>query len=206
MILHDYFKIAKGTKNKSVQLYYEVFGYEWGYSISSPSVFIKDSWEVLEKSQRSNANTNGAIFEYLIALCLYSQGILPFYMQAMIAFVPNAIYDIALYTSEEKPITLSIKCSLRERYKQADLEGWALKNVHRKAMNYLITLSEKESKQVTKKISNGDITGLDKIIVATNKEFDELIEELKQYSYIPSKKFNVINKGILISSANIEAL
>jgi hypothetical protein len=200
MILHDYLKIPKTSKNKSVQLYYDVFGYEWGYHIPSPSVFIKDSWETLQNSQRSNANTNGAIFEYLIALCLYSQKILPFYMQAMIAFVPNAIYDIALYTTEENPITLSIKSSLRERYKQADLEGWALKNVHRNALNYLITLSEKESKQVAQKINNGDITGLDKIIVATNKEFDDLIKELKRHSYIPSKRFNVINKGILISS------
>lgn len=198
MILYEYLKIPKNSKNKSVRLYYDIFGHDWGYNINIPSEFIQKSWEELKNSNQSNASMNGTIFEYLIALCLYSKGILPFYMQATVAFVPNAIYDIALYTTEDKPITLSIKSSLRERYKQADLEGWALKNVHRNSINYLITL-DKASKQVAKKISNGDITGLNKIIVATNTEFDELINELTKYSYIESKKVNIINKGVLIS-------
>jgi len=40
---------------------------------------------------------------------------------------------------------LTIKTSLRERYKQADLEGLALKQVYRKSKTYLITLSGQES-------------------------------------------------------------
>ena len=137
MILSDYFKIDLHSKNKSVQLFYELFGHEWGRNIDLPSDFINQSWNKLLKSQKSSANMNGAILEYLIALCLYSKGIFPFYIQASFAFVPNAIYDIVLYTIDGRAITLSIKSSLRERYKQADLEGWALKNVHRNATKKL---------------------------------------------------------------------
>ena len=72
-----------------------------------------------------------------------------------------------------------MKTSLRERYKQADLESIALKYVHRKALSYLITLDEKEANGVKNKIVSGDVIGLDNVIVATNPEFDELILELK---------------------------
>jgi hypothetical protein len=130
-------------------------------------------------------------------MCLYSKKILPFYIQTKISFVPNATYDIVLYNSENYPITLSIKTSLRERYKQADLEGLALKNVHRRAKNYLITLSAKEYEGVKKKIQEGDIAGLDKIILADSKDFDDLLSELSQMSFIKPEAVKVI-KGKII--------
>jgi len=142
-------------------------------------------------------NDNGAIFEYLVVMCLYSKRILPFYIQAKISFVPNATYDIVLYSVENYPITLSIKTSLRERYKQADLEGLALKNVHRRAKNYLITLSAKEYEGVRKKIHKGDVAGLDKIILADSKEFDNLLAELSQMNFIKPEAVEVI-KGKII--------
>ena len=142
-------------------------------------------------------NDNGAIFEYLIVICLYSKKILPFYIQAKISFVPNAIYDIVLYNSENYPITLSIKTSLRERYKQADLEGLALKNVHRRAKNFLITLSAKEYQGVKKKIQEGDVAGLDKIVLADSPEFDNLLTELSQMSFVKPKAVEVIEGKII---------
>jgi hypothetical protein len=148
-------------------------------------------------SNELTRNDNGAIFEYLVIVCLYSKGILPFYIQAKVGFVPNATYDIILYTSEGYPITLSIKTSLRERYKQADLEGLALKNVHRRAKNYLITLSAKEYEGVKRKIQKGDVAGLDKIILADNKEFDNLLNELSQMNFVKSETIEVI-KGKII--------
>ncbi|MDE7137830.1 MAG: hypothetical protein K2O29_05155 [Ruminococcus sp.] len=44
--------------------------------------------------------------------------------------MPNVDFDIILYTQEQYPIALSLKTSVRERYKQADLEGVALKNMY----------------------------------------------------------------------------
>nr|CAG8476514.1 5882_t:CDS:2 [Entrophospora candida] len=116
---------------------------------------------------------------------------------AKVSFVPNATYDIVLYTAESYPITLSIKTSLRERYKQADLEGLALKNVHRRAKNYLITMSAKEYEGVKRKIQEGDVAGLDKIILADSKEFDNLITELSQMSFVKPEAMAVI-KGKVV--------
>jgi hypothetical protein len=161
-------RLLKILSNKSTQLYQEIFGSEWGSNITTPSAFIDESWQKLIKSKKSNNYTNGAIFEYLIALCLFSRKILPFYMQANITFVPNALYDIVLYTIQGNPITLSLKASLRERYKQADLEAWALKNVHRGALNYLITLNEKEATRASEKIVKGHLAGLDEVILASS--------------------------------------
>ena len=164
--------------------------------MNSPSEFIKQSWTKVLHSELTR-NDNGAIFEYLVMVCLYSKNILPFYIQAKVSFVPNATYDIVLYNSEGYPITLSIKTSLRERYKQADLEGLALKNVHRRAKNYLITLSAKEYEGVKRKIQEGDVAGLDKIILADTKEFDDLLEELSKMSFTKPETIEVI-KGKII--------
>jgi hypothetical protein len=191
-------KYIKGIneKNKAVESYYKVFGENWGQKIKSPAEFIRSSWEKVVSNELTR-NDNGAIFEYLVIVCLYSKGILPFYIQAKVSFVPNATYDIVLYTSEGYPITLSIKTSLRERYKQADLEGLALKNVHRRAKNYLITLSAKEYEGVRRKIQEGDVAGLDKIILADSQKFDNLLNELSQMSFVKPEAMSVI-KGKVI--------
>lgn len=105
---------------------------------------------------------------------------MPLYKNAKVAFVPNVVYDLMFYTSERGPICWSVKTSLRERYKQADLESIALKYVHRKALNFLITLDKTAAKSVKNKIKNGDVIGLDKVVVATDPEFDKLVEDLKK--------------------------
>lgn len=143
-------------------------------------------------------NDNGVLFEYLVAICLHSKKILPFYYQAKISFVPNAYYDIALYSSEGYPIALSIKTSLRERYKQADLEGMALKNVHRRAKSYLITLNAKEYEGVKRKIKEGDVAGLDKVILAYTKEFDDLLNELSSVNFVKPGLVEIIKGKILV--------
>ncbi|KLL01626.1 MAG: hypothetical protein MRERC_12c014 [Mycoplasmataceae bacterium RC_NB112A] len=183
-------------KNRVVETYCQVFGPNWGQEINSPAQFIKLSWEKVLSNDLTR-NDNGAIFEYLITVCLYTKKILPFYLQAKVSFVPNATYDIVLYTSEGYPITLSIKTSLRERYKQADLEGLALKNVHRRAKNYLITLSAKEYEGVKKKIQEGDVAGLDQIILADSFEFDDLIFELSRMKFVKPEAVEVIRGKII---------
>lgn len=71
-----------------------------------PRQLIATSWKKLQARGASNANRQGAIFEYLVA----PGG--PFYLQAALAFVPNAIDDVVLYTAPNAPITLRIKSSL----------------------------------------------------------------------------------------------
>ena len=126
---------------------------------------------------------NGRIFEYMICETLAWKDLVPFYYQAKFSLIPNCEFDIVLY-HERHPIILSVKTSLRERYKQADLEGLALKQVYRSAKQYLITLSETEAQNTQKKIESGDISGIEKVIIATNPEYDDLLDTLKkQYNF-----------------------
>jgi len=131
---------------------------------------------------------------------------LPLYISAKVAFVPNVIYDLMFYTTERGPICISAKTSLIERYKQADLEAIALKYVHRKALSYLVTLEEKEAKSVKEKIKSGDVIGLDNVVVATNNEFNLLIDELKTYKFSEPPTVKVIESNQIITSEKMKNL
>jgi len=164
------------------------------------SEYIKECWDRYCKSSHQNNSLNGSIFEYIIISEMYRQSIYPMYLQAQIAFVPNVKFDVLLYTDEEIPIGISLKTSLRERYKQADLEAAALKNVHRLAKNYLITLNKKEAETVNEKIKNKIILGLNDVVVAIDSEFDVLVEELKKKNLIKPEKDNIITAGNVVEN------
>ena len=166
---------------------------------NTPSHYISKYWKAYAGHPEANNSTNGKIFEYILASLLIRENIIPLYLEARVAFVPNVIFDLMLYSKERGPICLSAKTSLRERYKQADLEAIALKNVHRRSLNYLITLHEREAKSVKSKIGSGQVIGLDDVIVATNPEFDHLIVILKGYEFIAPQKVEVITASHKIS-------
>ena len=94
-----------------------------------------------------------------------------------------------------------MKVSLRERYKQADLEGLALRQVYRRAKIYLITLSEKEAAGVVEKIKVADIAGLDRCLLADRPEYSELMDELcglefsRAVEIMPIKGHYLYNSG-----------
>ena len=104
--------------------------------ITSPSKLMNELWSRYPNKIRS---LNGKVFEALLATILYRSGIYPIYVEATLSFVPNVEFDFVAYCKECGPIILSAKTSLRERYKQADLEGMMVRQVHRKAKSYLIT-------------------------------------------------------------------
>lgn len=144
---------------------------------SSPHDYIAQYWDkYLSKGKHSNT-VNGNFFELVIHTLLFREGLIPFYAQAKVAFVPNVKFDTILYTPA-RPISLSLKTSLRERYKQADLEAIALQHVHRRAESYLLTLDPNEAELCKEKIKAGDIIGLNKIIDCNTSDIDNLIAEL----------------------------
>lgn len=146
---------------------------------------------------KTNNSLNGKIFELIIYTLLYKENILPYYVQANVAFVPNVEYDTILY-SHENPICLSLKTSLRERYKQADLEAIALKYVHRKAQCYLLSLDEEEVNIVNSKIREGYVIGLNKAYCCKKDEFNQFVDLLKQGLFIEAGAVNVI-EGRLVN-------
>lgn len=145
---------------------------------NSAKDYIKKYWDKYQERGLSNNTLNGNIFEIIIYTLLYREGLIPFYTQAKVAFVPNVEFDTILYTPS-RPISLSLKTSLRERYKQADLEAIALVHVHRRAKSYLLTLDPTEAAICKSKVRSGEIIGLDGIVDCNTSDIDNLITELK---------------------------
>ena len=160
----------------------------------SPEDYIKQYWEALQKADKPTLRGN--IFEYIIYTLLYREGITPFYTQAKVAFVPNVNFDTLLYC-QATPVSLSLKTSLRERYKQADLEAIALKYVHRKSKCYLLTMDSTEAKVQKAKILSGDIIGLDEIIDCNTNDINTLVDELKKMQFTTSPKIDVVEGNLV---------
>jgi hypothetical protein len=198
--------ITIGTNNKAEIVFDSLFPNFLEIKYDKPSEYIQKYWNAYLLRPERNNNLNGKLFEYILATLCIREGIIPIYMSAKVAFVPNVIYDLMFYTKERGPICWSVKTSLRERYKQADLESIALKHVHRKALSYLITLEENEAKSVKVKIKNGDVIGLDDVIVATSEEFDQLILELKDFEFSEPPIVKVIESNQIITKEKVSLI
>ena len=170
-----------------------------------PSEYVSYCWEKYKNADiKKNNALNGSVFELIIASLLVKEGIIPLYLQAEVAFVPNVNFDAIIYSSAIGPINFSLKTSLRERYKQADLEAIALKYVHRKAKSYLLTTDEAEARSVQEKIKEGYILGLDEAILATSSELNRLIEEIKRYDLKDPGKVDILTAKKIISSEKVQ--
>ncbi|MDE4002532.1 hypothetical protein NUS44_08615, partial [Glaesserella parasuis] len=106
-----------------------------------------------------------------------------------LAFVPNVILDIVLY-NRKTPITISAKTTLRERWKQADLEAMATKYVHREALCYVVTLSENEV--LARRKEENSYMGINDFVLAHTDEFNQLVEKLKQIQITESESIKII--------------
>lgn len=129
--------ITVGTDTKAGNIFESLFPSFMEVKYNSPSDYVNIYWDAYTQVTDMNSNLNGKVFEYILATLCVREGILPLYLSAKVAFVPNVIYDLMFYSAERGPICLSVKTSLRERYKQADLESIALKYVHREALCFL---------------------------------------------------------------------
>lgn len=192
--------------NKTASIFDILFPDIYTSKYKYPSELLSNNWLKYKKSKYCNNNLNGKIFEYILATIFIREKLLPLYLSAKVAFVPNIIYDIMFYSSERGPICISAKTSLRERYKQADLEAIALKYVHRKALCYLITLEKREGMSVREKIKTGDVIGLDNVVLADTEEFDKLINEIREYNLFEPKPVTVINSNHIITIEKVNSI
>lgn len=165
------------------------------FSQKVPSKYIDAIWNKAQADPRLTRDIRGKFFELLVATCLIKNKILPFFWQAQLEFVPLANFDLIVYTEERGPIVLSLKTSIRERYKQAEFEAQAMKGVHRRAKNFLVTMEKEEASSLQSKINNGVLAGIDGAIVANEKSFDELINFLKRLTIIGSPTFTVVKNS-----------
>lgn len=161
----------------------------------TPQEYVERYWNALILAGRPTLHGN--IFEYIIYTLLFRENIKPFYTQAKVAFVPNVNFDTLLYC-QSTPVSLSLKTSLRERYKQADLEAIALKYVHRRSKCYLLTMDSAEANVQKAKILSGDIIGLDEIIDCNSEDINNLILELKRIQFTTSNKIDVVQGNLVL--------
>jgi hypothetical protein len=194
--------LARSPRTDAACIFEGLFGEKTFLEIeySRPSEYVEKYWTQYKSGEKQKRNVNGKIFEYIIATLFIRENIMPFYLQAKVAFVPNAIFDNIIYCKQFGPIAFSMKTTLRERYKQADLEGVSLKYVHRKAQCYLLTLDESERNRVSRKIKDGEVIGLDEAILCTSKEFDDMIERIKSYDLSLAGNVDVISSNQIISN------
>ena len=162
--------------------------------ISTPHDFMVTNWA---RYPQGNPGMNGKIFEALLTILFFRLGLTPLYTQAKLAFIPNVEFDFVLYSQEHGPVVLSAKTSLRERYKQADLEGMMLRQVHRKSKSSLITMNITEAATVNKKIQLGQVLGLDSVVVASDPSFDVLLQSLQQFTLLKPDPIEVITGKII---------
>lgn len=198
--------ITVGKDNKAEIVFDSLFEDFMKVKYENPTDYVTTYWNAFKNHKESNNNLNGKIFEYILATLFVREGLLPLYLSAKVAFVPNVIYDLMFYTTERRPICISAKTSLRERYKQADLEAIALKYVHRKALSFLVTLEENEARSVKAKIKSGDVIGLDNVVVATSSEFNDLIKELKIFQFSEPPTVKVIESNQIITAEKVKNL
>lgn len=166
----------------------------------TPKEYVQKYWDAYNASGKINNNLNGKLFELIIMTLLYREGIVPFYTQAHVTFVPSIDFDVILYKEDQYghiPYCLSLKTSLRERWKQADLEGEALKKVHRRAKCYLLCLHEGETKRINQKIVSGEAVGIDEVVYCLTDRFDSFIDELKSATYRRSIQVDVVTGKVI---------
>lgn len=190
----------KKKANKSSKIFDSLFSGKTFMDVEyrQPSEYVSKCWAEYKKSGTNDKSINGSVFELIIYTLLYRENILPMYLQAKLAFIPNVKYDLILYNEETGPTSLSLKTSLRERKKQADLEAVALKYVHRKAKCYLISIDAAEVTAAQKNLKEGALLGIDNVLNATSSKFDEFIKELKEKTFTIAGSVPVVSSNTII--------
>jgi hypothetical protein len=158
--------------------------------------FVSKIYNKYKKSGEGSANWNGYLFEALIHRLLIQAGVDPkcIHINAKLALIEDTKYDIVLCAEKtpsgvQFPICLSLKTSLRERYKQAEREGMIAKQVHRGSFTALLTMEEKTPET---------LYGLDRIVGCNNSiQLADLLREIKSMNLVTFDKIRPL--GCLIS-------
>jgi len=132
------------------------------------------------KSPSAIGSMGGRWLEWGVLVALKENRLVPAYWQAEFVQVPKNYNDVLLWSKEYGPVILSCKTSLRERYKQADLEAVALRQHYPNARFFLVTLDEdkRHVASVRRKIVEKELLALHAVYDETNME--ELFATLRK--------------------------
>jgi hypothetical protein len=149
---------------------------------SAPMLFMNRAWKIYQKIGAHSNSGNGKAFEECLSHIFEKCELTPFYKQASIDLIPVIKYDFVFAMKNDTFITISAKTSLRERWRQADLESYVVKTKYHDSKSYLITLSYSEASARNK--NKKDWLGLEEVIIATSDDFISLIRKLERLKFI----------------------
>ncbi|WEX20445.1 MAG: hypothetical protein TB2022_3640 [Candidatus Phytoplasma citri] len=137
----------------------------------------------------------GKMNELLILRYLKNQGINNLYPQVTLFFIPDLRFDLVLFTKTKRILGFSIKTCLRERYKQAVIEGQQLKKLDSRFRFYLLTNDLKETERLNQKITQGKVPGIDAVINCFSPQAYLFIKNLSLHQFTSFTDINLIKKN-----------
>jgi hypothetical protein len=135
--------------------------------------------KALKETDNSGKSLRGHVFQRLVAESLRRSGVAPVYTEAYVTFVPVARFDIIIPTREQGIVNLSVKTTMRERWKQAEFEGVALKRVHRRSRVYVVNYDVRETNARRERIN--ECEAIDDFILCQSTDFDLLVEAILRW-------------------------
>jgi hypothetical protein len=157
---------------------------------SKPSNYMEFYWEKFEEYKKNyrkknneslNNSLSGSFFEKLFRELLIKKKINIYLENQTMSEVKFVKPDFLLKTVDNNYLFLSLKTSLRERWKQADWEGLYFKKKYTQTQCFLITINKVEHDNLLKKVDY--IDGIDDVFYVFDERFNDLIDKLTKYEY-----------------------
>ncbi|ABC65338.1 conserved hypothetical protein [Aster yellows witches'-broom phytoplasma AYWB] len=145
-------------------------------------------------NSQSQKVIRGKINEYLILLYFQNKGIINLYPQAYLFFIPDIRFDLVLFTETKRIMAFNFKTCLRDRYKQAMVEGQQLKKLDTRFEFYLLTNNETETQRLNNKINQGKVQGINQVINLFSNSANNFLQNLITNKFIPFSNINIIKK------------
>ena len=153
-----------------------------------PNLFMDKGYEQLATGV---ARHNGRIFEGLFLAVLGREGIRHLILDAEYEYLPYSSIDVAIYSSTGGPFLISLKSSLRERWKQSDLEFSRIKSINKDAVCAIATL---EDAGMPLRLQESDrLLGCDHVIdCRVPSLWDKFLKDLHRRKNVECMKDNVL--------------
>ncbi|GAK73864.1 MAG: hypothetical protein QS2022_5110 [Candidatus Phytoplasma asteris] len=147
-----------------------------------------------QHNSQSQKVIRGKINEYFILLYFQHKGIINLYPQAYLFFIPDIKFDLVLFTETKRIMAFNFKTCLRDRYKQAMVEGQQLKKLDTRFEFYLLNNNETETQRLNNKINQGKVQGINKVINLFSNSANNFLQKLMTTKFIPFSNINIIKK------------
>lgn len=169
----------EGKSQKRLHVYKQILSTLGGYA-GPPHEFVAKVEDVYEKrADELDRAVHGGVFELAIGETLAQAGARPLYHQASLHHVHYTTFDWFLY-NPQAPVAVSCKTKSRDREKQAVLEANMLRGIYPLATSYLVVIEPIKNTDHKQRMKTW---GVDKYVVATSSDYDQVVGEIAAQKY-----------------------